>query len=188
MKTANTIAEEKRLLRSAIFRQKREFGEEQLNHWSKIILAKLELLPEFQSAKNILFYDALPFEVETRNAILRNSTTKNIFLPVVSGDELLIKPFEGEDRLKEGAFGVQEPMGETIVDYSIIDLVIVPGVAFDKNGKRIGYGKGFYDRLLPQISAKKVGICFDFQLFETIPTLDFDQSVDIILTELQQVP
>lgn len=188
MKTADTIANQKKELRSSIYRQKREYGEKQLQSWSKLINARLEQLPEFQSAKTVLFYDALPFEVATREAILRDSQSKRILLPVVVENELEIKQFEGEQSLKVGSFGVCEPTGEAETDFSKIDLVIVPGVAFAKNGVRMGYGKGFYDRLLPKIAAKKVGICFDFQLFETIPTLDFDQSVDIILTEQRQVP
>lgn len=67
-------------------------------------------------------------------------------------------------------------------NYASIDLAVIPGVAFDRSGNRLGRGKGYYDRLLPHIFAYKVGICFSFQLVEDIPTREFDARVDEILT------
>ena len=71
--------------------------------------------------------------------------------------------------MQTSGFGIKEPTGETFLEYDKIDLVIVPGVAFDRTLNRMGRGKGFYDRLLPKIKAPKVAVCFDFQLMEKIP-------------------
>jgi 5-formyltetrahydrofolate cyclo-ligase len=89
--------------------------------------------------------------------------------------------------MRKGLLNIWEPVGEVFDHYDSIDLIIVPGLAFDRNKNRMGYGKGFYDKLLPHIQAKKAGICFEFQLFEQIPVDHFDQPMDLILTERQTV-
>ncbi|EJW99876.1 5-formyltetrahydrofolate cyclo-ligase [gut metagenome] len=91
--------------------------------------------------------------------------------------------YTGPQNLVVGSYGILEPIGEAIQTYTSIDLIIVPGMAFDKQGHRLGRGKGYYDRLLPKIpQAYKIGICFPFQLLEEIPTEPFDICMDEILT------
>ena len=85
--------------------------------------------------------------------------------------------------MKEGEqFGILEPTGEIFSDYEKIDLMIIPGVAFDRERKRIGRGRGFYDRLLAVNQNKKMGICFSCQLVESVPTEDFDVKMDFVVT------
>ena len=187
MKSTDEISDGKREFRQSISQKKREIGSETLHSLSIEIIQSLENTDDFKSASSILAYYSLPFEVETAEAIEVWAKNKTIYLPVVIGDLLKIKRYNGKSSLSKGAFGVWEPDGEIVDDLSVIDLVLVPGVAFDKNRNRMGYGKGFYDKLLLQMKAKKVGICFDFQLFEEIPTDSFDQSVDFIVSELQIV-
>ena len=82
-----------------------------------------------------------------------------------------------------GVYGIEEPTGEAFTDYAAIDFIVVPGVAFDAKGNRLGRGKGYYDRLLPRIpTAYKAGICFPFQLVEEVPAESFDVRMDIIIT------
>lgn len=89
---------------------------------------------------------------------------EKILLPVVIGNDLELRVYTSPADLAIGAYGIEEPTGALFTDYATIDLVIVPGVAFDRDGNRLGRGKGYYDRLLPRIpSAYKVGICFPFQ-------------------------
>ncbi|MDD2799719.1 MAG: 5-formyltetrahydrofolate cyclo-ligase [Bacteroidales bacterium] len=187
MKDVNQISIEKKIIRQIIFQKKREFGENILQAKSLQIISKLENSIEFKTAQHILAYHSLPFEVVTSDAIERWNLTKTVYLPTVVGDQLKIKKYSGKESLTKGSFDVWEPVGEIISNLDTIDLVIIPGVAFDRNKRRIGYGKGFYDKFLPQLKAKKVGICFDFQLFEQIPTNDFDQLVDLLFTEQQIV-
>lgn len=183
----NQVAIDKRSLRYKISNMKKSAGEEELIQRSGQILAKLENAAIFENAKHILAYASLPFEVETLNALNRWSITKQIYLPIVVGEELHIRKFTGVENLRKGAFNVWEPIGELLEDLSMIDLIIIPGVAFSTDKMRMGYGKGFYDRLLPQINGKKIGICFDFQLFEQIPTESHDQPIDMIFSESQIV-
>ena len=110
------------------------------------------------------------------------SHSKNIYLPVVDGDELRIRKYDKE-LLKKGSYDILEPQGEDLRDLSVIDLVIVPGVSFDKKGNRLGRGKGYYDRLLKNIKAVKIGICYNFQRADKIPADEHDVPLDGIICE-----
>ncbi|RLF39548.1 MAG: 5-formyltetrahydrofolate cyclo-ligase, partial [Thermoplasmata archaeon] len=96
----------------------------------------------------------------------------------------MIYPVEIEnlDDLERGAFGILEPQNKKIYTGDI-DIIIVPGIAFDFRGYRIGYGKGFYDRFLRGADALKIGIAYDFQIVKQIPEDDGDVPVDIIVSE-----
>jgi len=89
-----------------------------------------------------------------------------------------------EDKLEKGAFGIQESTGTVFTDFASIDLAVIPGVAFDAAGNRLGRGQGFYDRLLTrlqQYNIYKIGICFDFQRVGNVPTEAHDVRMDEIL-------
>ena len=144
-------------------------------HQSAEILAALEAHPVFRAASIILLYHSLPDEVHTHDFIRKWSTKKKILLPVVIGNDLELRVYTSPADLAIGAYGIEEPTGALFTDYATIDLVIVPGVAFDRDGNRLVRGKGYYDRLLPRIpSAYKVGICFPFQIVEEVPAEPFD--------------
>lgn len=98
-------------------------------------------------ATNVLLYHSLPDEVITHEFIQKWHLKKNIFLPYVDNDYLQVRKYIAGE-LKTGKFGIEEPTGPEIYDLSNIDLVIVPGMAFDIKGNRLGRGKGYYDKLL----------------------------------------
>lgn len=146
-------------------------------------MAALEAHPAFGAAKTILLYHSLKDEVNTHEFIKKWSHDKRILLPVVVGDDLELRLYTGPEDLKLGAYGIDEPTGTLFTDYAAIDLIAVPGVAFDRKGNRLGRGKGYYDRLLPRIpSAYKIGICFPYQLVEEVPAEPFDIRMDEIIT------
>ena len=159
------------------------FSDEALYKLSSGLLSRLEESSCFKSAKTILLYYALPDEVNTHRFIEKWSGIKQIILPVVEGDHLLLKRYNGKEDLKMGAYRILEPCGPNIADMNEIDLCIVPGVAFDGQGHRLGRGKGYYDRLLPKIAAPKIGICFHFQLLDSVPSESFDIVMDEVWTE-----
>ena len=102
-------------------------------------------------------------------------------LPLIKGNDLQLLLYAGKESLKTGAFGISEPTEDCIaVQEREIDLIIVPGVAFDRQRNRLGRGKGFYDRLLSTLDIPKIGVCYDFQLKDRIPVEPFDQKMDLI--------
>ena len=174
----------KKELRKVITQKKKNCSQEQLKTWSSSLLNKLEVHPDFVHAQKILFYYSLPDEVQTHDFIERWKNEKEIILPVVVGEtELELRRYTGRQDLAKGAFGIEEPVGKSFEAFQEIDLAIIPGVSFDHHGNRLGRGRGYYDRLLPKIKAKKIGICYGFQVSGLIPTDKYDFPMDAVLTE-----
>jgi 5-formyltetrahydrofolate cyclo-ligase len=96
---------------------------------------------------------------------------------------LELRHYTGKSCLQEGAFHIEEPSGENYTKYQEIELAIIPGISFDKKGNRLGRGKGYYDKLLPLLSSYNIGICYQFQAQESIPSEDFDKPMDEVWTE-----
>lgn len=107
---------------------------------------------------------------------------KTILIPeVISDTEMQLRIYNPEDKMQEGVLGTQVPQGHIYTDYQDIDLIIVPGVAFDRQGHRLGRGKGYYDRFLKSVpQAFTIGICFPYQLLEKVP----HESHDAIMNEI----
>jgi len=123
-------------------------------------------------------------EVHTHDFIKKWAKDKDIILPVVNGDKLHLKRFTGTQAMLTGEkYGIQEPDGEEYTDFNAIDLVIVPGVAFDKAKNRMGRGKGYYDGLLPKLKAYKIALCFNFQMVDEVPTELHDIKMDEIIID-----
>ena len=176
------IQEEKKELRKKIKLAKAQLTEAELKARSEKIFARLESASVFQYASTVLCYWSIGGEVYTHDFIQRWHNKKNILLPCVQGDILVLKKFRGIDKLLTGEqFKIPEPEGPAYTDWEKTDLAIVPGVAFDSRNNRMGRGKAFYDRLLPGLSAFRIGLCFDFQFFENIPYNDHDIKMDLVI-------
>ena len=174
---------QKQQIRQQIRQKLNNFSKEEKNKQSANIWQQTEQLSIFQNADIVLLYWSLPDEVDTHNFIEKWSKSKTILLPVVVNDGLILRKYSGLSCLKVGKYGIFEPSGgEDFTDFTAIDLCIVPAVAFDTQGNRLGRGKGFYDKLLSRISAPKIGVCFDIQLIENIPHEDWDIKMDLILS------
>ena len=106
-------------------------------------------------------------------------------LPCVDGDELRLRRYTGPECMTAGEqFGIGEPTGPEFSDTDSIDIIIVPGVAFDRQGNRLGRGRGFYDRLLKTTpNAIKIGVAFDFQVVDQVPTEPLDVPMNLIISE-----
>ena len=142
---------------------------------------RLEETAAFLLSDNILMYHSLPDELSTHKFLKKWSSRKKFFLPRVNGVNLDILPYD-ETRLELGAFHIEEPTGNNTVGIEEMELIIVPAVAYDKKGNRLGRGKGFYDRLLSETEATKIGMAYDFQIVEEIPAEPHDIAMDIIIT------
>ena len=145
-------------------------------------------LPEFSLSKCILLYAAKGSEVHT-DGIIRSALSlgKKVAMPLAIMGERRLELYEIKSigELSPGAFGILEPpaLPERRVDPSQIDLAVVPGISFDYRGHRLGYGKGYYDTLLPKINGVKVGLAYGVQLANRLPNEPHDIPVDILVTE-----
>lgn len=146
------------------------------------VFERLEQTAAFMLADNILMYHSLPDELETLRFLRKWSGRKKFFLPRVAGVNLELLPYD-ETSLSEGYSHIQEPTGDDIFPVDDIEVIVVPGIAFDRKGRRLGRGKGFYDRLLAESKATKIGIGYEFQLIDNVPAESHDIPMDIIITE-----
>lgn len=174
--------ENKQEIRKKIKALKQQVSNEEKEIASNAVFLSLYKLPEWRDAKNILFYHSLPDELPTIAALEENSSNKTLFLPKVNGNTLDIHLYNPNE-LTIGSYNIKEPNDQEVISPEFIDLVIVPGIAFDKQFNRLGRGKGYYDRILSQtVNATKIGIGFDFQLLDIIPAESHDIKMDIIIT------
>lgn len=179
------IIEYKRLVRKRIKEIKNSYSKEELNLLSDIICNKVLNLPQIKEAKTVFLYHALPDEVQTISVLNKIIGEKRVVLPVVVGDDLVIKEYIPSN-LKVGYMNILEPAQEETVNPQEIDLAIVPGIAFDSKCNRLGRGKGYYDRLLPKTNCTKIGICYNFQLVDNIPADSNDIPMDIVITDCNE--
>ena len=178
------INNKKKEIRNRIRELKKGFSFEEKRDKSTIILDKLEKNISFLNANTVMIYWSMNDEVNTHDFILKWYKTKKIILPAVKGENLELKVFSGIESMKEGeSYKILEPVGETFLDYDKIDIIVVPGVAFDKSCNRLGRGKAYYDKLLKNCNAKKIGICFDFQIVNKVPVDKYDIKMDFVISE-----
>lgn len=172
---------DKKELRAHIKAMKKQHTKEQLLEQSESIMAQLERHPDFVKAHKVMLYSALPDEVQTQAFLEKWHLQKQIILPTVVGDDIIPVEYGKDTAFAVGDFNILEPQNEPY--RGDFDLIVVPGVAFDHNGNRLGRGRGYYDRFLSQhLGVKRIGICFDFQRVDFIPTEPFDIKMDEVLS------
>jgi 5-formyltetrahydrofolate cyclo-ligase len=140
----------------------------------------------YQKSQKIAFFYYINKEVNLCSAIDRALKEKEVYLPCTHLDTktLSFHKFFDFSELVKGAFGILEPPKENpVLLPEALDLILVPGLAFDRKMGRLGYGGGFYDRFLAKTKALKIGVAFSFQIVDQLPQDPLDQKVDLILTE-----
>ncbi len=154
------------------------------------IAKRVVALSDFKSAEMVLAFSPIRREVKTR-AILEAAwaADKQVALPQVVEEHLRLHRISADTMLVEGAFGVPEPPADAPpVSPEAVDFALVPALAVDLRGYRIGYGGGYYDRLLPLLeNARSCALAFDFQLIAEVPELPIDVAVDIVVTDRRVV-
>ena len=160
----------------------------QVKQRSNEVQKLVEELPEFKNAKCIMLYYGVNNEVETRSLIEKAlSLGKRIALPATNFEKraMVAREINSLDELAETSQGLLEPKTQKPVEAKEIDLIIVPGVAFDKTCSRIGRGMGFYDSLLRKTSTKipLIGLCFEENLEEKLPIESHDVKMNIVITD-----
>ena len=178
------IDQQKKEIRNLIKTLKDQVSLEDKKFKSKSILKHLERHLEFKKSEIIMLYWSMIDEVYTHDFIQKWAGVKQIILPSVKGDVLELKRFTSVDEIIAGeSFGIGEPSGEIFHHPNKIDLIVVPGVAFDKLNNRLGRGKAYYDKLLKTTKAFKIGVCFDFQLLDSLPVDMHDIKMDSVITD-----
>lgn len=153
---------------------------------SSVIIARLKANPRFSQAQTLLLYSALPDEVQTQSLLDELTVQgKTVLLPkVVSSEDMELRRYTGKADLQPGAYGIMEPIGSLFTDYASIDVAVVPGMAFDAQGHRLGRGKGYYDRFLAKIpDVYKIGLCFSWQIVDEVPSEPNDIMMDEIIVQ-----
>ena len=184
---------DKKSFRKLIIQKRNEMSILEKNSLSNQVIERLVSTKEYNKAKNIFVFVSTEDEIFTHNFI-KNSIKfgKSIYIPFVdSGKKLMYaSKLESFDDLEIGFYDILSlPESKLdIVNPEKLDLVIVPGLVFGKNFYRIGYGGGYYDKYLsnPNITAVKIGICYEFQVFEKVDYNKYDIPVDIIITEKEK--
>lgn len=156
--------------------------EQKIQERTKHLIQQILLSDEYQKAKNILLYYPLEDEFDLIPLVYAGKS-KNWFLPRAIGDGLmLLLQFKSADELLHGRYGIMVPPATNkLIDKSELDLIIVPGMMFDRKGYRLGRGGGYYDRLLADSSATSIGVCFNELLIDYLPREKHDCPVDKVL-------
>ena len=149
---------------------------------SALIFKRILELDSIKGAKCVALYASLPDEVYSLEAVEYLSDSKRVLLPRVCGDDMDFYPYLA-GTLSTGAFGISEPQVGQAVCPAEIDVIVVPGVAFSAEGKRLGRGKGYYDRYMSRdgFRATKVGVCYAEQIADDIPTELHDITMDCVI-------
>lgn len=156
--------------------------------YAEAMTAQLTAHPAFVNARVVLAYSALRFEMDPRATVERAwALGKTVALPRTLPETrgLSLHAYRPGDTLREAGFVIQEPLPESpIIEPADVDLVLVPGLAFDLRGHRLGFGQGFYDRFLPRLSrAVRVGLCYELSLLAEVPNAPHDAPVDFVISE-----
>lgn len=174
---------EKSALRKQIRNLKRQMTKEQIDAASASLAEQFFATDYYRNARTI--YGYLPYNQEVRTVpILRQALQdgKRVAVPKVYGEEMRFIYLEELDLVEEGYAGIPEPVADEPVAHDPTALVLMPGLAFDRQGHRIGYGGGFYDRFLTQEpNHPTVALCYAFQMLDHLETEEFDVPVDCVL-------
>lgn len=181
------LKKEKNSVRELLAQKRRLLTKDVIKMHSAEVIAHLEQLPAFKDAKTVMIYYPAHNEVDVL-PLIKNYKKEKIFLfPVVKRRKMYACPYEGNAKMHRGKFNIPEP---TTDPYSgKIDLIVLPGVGFDLRGNRLGRGGGYYDIFLSHLSAETVlvGVGYDFQLAELVPTSRRDKPVDYVITPSEGV-
>ena len=172
-------------LKQQILEKRSLLSKEDIGKKSALIKNSLFNLEQYKNSKAIMFFASIGNEVNTHDMIRQALKNKTVIVPKVFHHGIEPSVIISFDNLiAAGKFKIPEPIEAMKIAYKNIEMVLVPGIAFDKEGHRVGYGFGYYDRFLHHVPrAVKVGLAFDFQIVDKVPKEPHDLPVEIIVTE-----
>jgi 5-formyltetrahydrofolate cyclo-ligase len=181
--------QEKSEIRKYIDNLKRKISEDKRKHYDSLIFENVINNSFYENASTIFIFVSYNNEVDTHNIIKHSlNIGKTVCVPkVISKNEgMKAVKIENFDELKTGTYGILEPADTSReIKKENIDAIFLPGVAFDLNGGRIGYGAGFYDRFLKDVKSEtsRIALCYSFQVLDSVPMNPLDEFMDRIITE-----
>ena len=181
---------DKAQIRARLLTQRRSLSAGQAQSLSKQVEGRLLALDVVTQAGMIALYSPIHNEVATQGGFrYAVAAGGRVCYPRVCGSHLEFVEVTALSELVPGCFGVMEPPSGQVIAVADIDVVLVPGVAFDRYGHRLGYGRGYYDRFLEAAgSTVKIGVCYDFQLCDKLPDEEHDQRLDGIVSNAEVIP
>lgn len=173
-------------LRKEMKNLRKNMSKEEIFAKSDLICNKLFTLDVIKNAKTVMVYISAFNEVRTQKIIQKLiDDKKRVSAPITNEENKSMSAYYFDDlsKLVKGAYGILEPPMEHMCDISKIDVVVVPGIAFDKNGNRMGFGEGYYDRFLADFKGTKIGIGYKFQCKNNIDVNEYDIAMDYVINE-----
>ncbi len=171
----------KQVIRKEMKEKRRALTSKQIQIASESICKKVCATQAYKAAKTVCLYLSAYKEVDTASLLAQcRQDGKIVALPVTDENGAITLYVDNGD-YKKGNFSITEPSGDKTVDPQDVDIFILPGLAFDKSGNRLGFGMGCYDRLLSKTNGYKIGICYAFQYIDALPTDAYDIKMDKII-------
>jgi 5-formyltetrahydrofolate cyclo-ligase len=183
---AQRLKQAKRAARRAVLERRDAIPGPDRDERGRRILERLRALPELERARTAMAFWSFGSEVDTAPLLrVLHEAGIRVVLPRIEGEDLVAVAYAPGDPVAPTAFGAMEPTAAEVVDPFEIDVVIVPGVAFDRAGGRVGYGRGFYDRYLRRLrgDVAAIAVAFAEQVVDSVPAGAIDRRVDAIVTE-----
>lgn len=181
------VSESKAALRKEMLTKRNAISEAEIIEGSRRVASRLFAIPEFIESKTVSFYLSHDTEVHTLEMIKRAlKERKEVLVPTISGDDLELVKFTSFEDMAPAKFGILEPKTK-IKPERQPEVIITPGLAFDLDLHRLGYGKGYYDRFFKKLKSFNIGLCFDFQIVEKIPKHEHDHRLDLTVSDRREI-
>jgi 5-formyltetrahydrofolate cyclo-ligase len=182
---SNALKRAKRRIRREVLARRDAIAEGDRVARGAVAIERLLSLPELRAAGVVMAFSTFGSEVPTDPLIeALHARGATVAMPRIEGSDVVAVAYAPGDPVRTASFGAREPLGDRLVDPAGIDVVVVPGVAFDRRARRVGYGAGYYDRFLGKTPAFTVGLAFDVQVLDDdVPAGSFDVPLDAVVTD-----
>lgn len=186
----NRLRRQKEELRARIGEAREAIPPAERARLSRTVGERLFALPEVRAAGTVALFSSFGSELDTAPMIDQAHVEgRRVVLPYLEGETMEVAEHRPGEKLVRSSYGAKEPASRVAVDPAEIDVVVAPGLAFDRSGRRLGYGRGYYDRWLRRVGdgAFLVGVCFSAQMVARVPATSSDERMDVLVTDREVI-